>query len=84
MIGLCLTYLLAALRGQLRDQSDRPWRRQLDPLGNIAVSVGLLLFLGESPGAGAQTFAEGCNEGTLPCEEAILLNKKSDLPPTAW
>ncbi|MHC4415563.1 MAG: MotA/TolQ/ExbB proton channel family protein [Planctomycetota bacterium] len=42
VIGLCIAYLLAAARGELRNQSSSPWRRQLDPLGGIAVSVGLL------------------------------------------
>jgi len=42
VIGLCLSYLLAAARGELRDLASAPWRRQLEPLGSIAVSLGLL------------------------------------------
>ena len=42
VIGLCLAYLLAAVRGELRGLTTAPWRRQLEPLGGIAVSIGLL------------------------------------------
>lgn len=42
VVGLCLAYLLAAARGEFRNIENPPWRRQLDPLGSIAVSVGLL------------------------------------------
>ena len=42
VIGLCLAYMLAAARGELRSLVERPWRKQLDPLGGIAMSVGLL------------------------------------------
>ncbi len=42
VIGLCLSYLLAAARGEFRNLEARPWRRQLEPLGGIAVSIGLL------------------------------------------
>ncbi len=42
VIGLCVAYLTAALRGEFRNLSRPPWRRQLEPLGSIAVSVGLL------------------------------------------
>ncbi len=42
VIGLCIAYLLAAARGEFRNISNPPWRRQLDPLGRMAVSVGLL------------------------------------------
>jgi len=42
VVGLCLAYLLAGLRGELGKLSDRPWQRQLEPLGGIAVSLGLL------------------------------------------
>lgn len=42
VIGLCLSYGLAALRGEFRNLAGAPWRRQLEPLGGIAVSVGLL------------------------------------------
>jgi hypothetical protein len=42
VIGLCLSYMLAAARGELKSLSNAPWRRQLEPLGGIAVSLGLL------------------------------------------
>ncbi len=42
VIGLCLAYLLAAVRREYRNLSQAPWRRQLEPLGGIAVSLGLL------------------------------------------
>ena len=42
VIGLCLAYFVAALRGELRTLTTAPWRRQLEPLGGIAVSLGLL------------------------------------------
>ncbi len=42
VVGLCLAYGLAGMRGQLRPSDNPPWRRQLDPLAGIAVSVGLL------------------------------------------
>ncbi len=42
VIGLCLAYLLAAFRGEFRNLDNPPWRRQLEPLGGIAVSLGLL------------------------------------------
>ncbi len=42
VIGLCLAYLLAAVRHEFRDLSKAPWHRQLEPLGGIAVSLGLL------------------------------------------
>ena len=42
VIGLCIAYLLAAARGEFRKLQHPPWRRQLEPLGGIAVSVGLL------------------------------------------
>lgn len=42
VIGLCVTYLLAAARGEFRSLTAPPWRKQLEPLGSIAVSVGLL------------------------------------------
>ena len=42
VIGLCLAYLLAAARGELRNLDRPPWRRQLEPLGGIAVTLGLL------------------------------------------
>lgn len=42
VIGLCLAYLLAGLRGELAKAQRPAWRRQLEPLGSIAVSVGLL------------------------------------------
>ena len=42
VIGLCLAYLLAAVRGEFRNLDTPPWRRQLEPLGGIAVSLGLL------------------------------------------
>lgn len=37
-----IAYLTALGRGELRGRHDRPWRRVLDPLGALAVSVGLL------------------------------------------
>ena len=42
VLGLCIAYALAAVRGELRHLADSPWQRQLDPLGGIAVSLGLL------------------------------------------
>lgn len=42
VIGLCLAYMLAAMRGEFRNLEKPPWRRQLEPLGGIAVSLGLL------------------------------------------
>lgn len=42
VIGLCLAYMLAAARGELRTLARQPWRTQLEPLGSIAVSLGLL------------------------------------------
>lgn len=42
VIGLCLAYILAAARGEFRGMHGAPWRRQLEPLGSIAVSIGLL------------------------------------------
>ena len=37
-----MAYLLAAVRGEFRNLDNPPWRRQLEPLGGIAVSLGLL------------------------------------------
>jgi len=42
VIGLCIAYMLAAMRGEFRNLDKPPWRRQLEPLGGIAVSLGLL------------------------------------------
>lgn len=40
--GLVIGYAVALTRGELRKAKDAPWRRTLDPLAAIAVSVGLL------------------------------------------
>ena len=42
VLSLVLGYGVATLRGELTRRDDRPWRRTLDPLASIAVSLGLL------------------------------------------
>ncbi len=42
VVGLCIAYLFAAVRGEFRNLDKPPWRQQLEPLGGIAVSLGLL------------------------------------------
>lgn len=36
VIGLCLAYMLAAMRGEFRNLEKPPWRRQLEPLGRVS------------------------------------------------
>ena len=41
-VALVLGYGVAWMRGELRRRHDKPWRRTLEPLAAIAVSIGLL------------------------------------------
>ncbi|MEL6330104.1 MAG: MotA/TolQ/ExbB proton channel family protein [Planctomycetota bacterium] len=40
--GLVLGHLISLARGEGRGRTDAPWRRSLDPLAGLAVSLGLL------------------------------------------
>ena len=42
VLALVIGYTVASLRGELRNRSDAPWKRTLDPLASVSVSLGLL------------------------------------------
>jgi len=42
VFGVIFAYGIALMGGRRKGLADRPWRRTLDPLGAIAVSIGLL------------------------------------------
>jgi hypothetical protein len=42
VVSLVVGYVVASLRGELSGRDDKPWKRTLDPLASVSVSLGLL------------------------------------------